>query len=306
MKKTNEKTFLITGAKGQDGLLLSKLLIRKGHKVYGIIKRKNYFNYVKKVKYIQLNLSNKKKISSQLSKIRPNIVIHFGSSNPSYIEMKKKKNFYDKNFSDSKNLIDALLLSNKNAKFIFANSAQIFKSRNIKKRVNEKSEFHKFNDYTKFRYDIFQYLKKMKKIFKFRFVNLILFNHDSRFRNSKFLIPRIVKYVKNEDFKSLDKIYQQNISGDFSHAEDICNAIYLITKSKKSVDNLILSSGKRTKINNLIKFLLRLSGLKYRFLTPKKSHQMVCGDNKLAKRILKWKFKKNIYIASKEIYKSKN
>ena len=87
-------------------------------------------------------------------------------------------------------------MSNKNAKFIFANSAQIFKSRNIKKRVNEKSEFHKFNDYTKFRYDIFQYLKKMKKIFKLRFINLILFNHDSRFRNSKFLILELLNMLK--------------------------------------------------------------------------------------------------------------
>ena len=43
MKKQTKKLFLITGAKGQDGLLLSELLIRKGHKVYGIIKRKNYF-----------------------------------------------------------------------------------------------------------------------------------------------------------------------------------------------------------------------------------------------------------------------
>ena len=96
----------------------------------------------------------------------------------------------------------------------------------------------------------------------------------------------------------------ENISGDFSHAEDICNAIYLLTMSNNSVDNLILSSGKRTKINNVIKFLLRLSGSKHSFLTPKKPYHMLCGDNKLAKRILNWKLKKDIYIASKEIYKN--
>ena len=55
------KKFLITGAKGQDGLILSKILIRKGHKVYGIIKKKNYLSSVKKVKYLKLNLLNKKK-----------------------------------------------------------------------------------------------------------------------------------------------------------------------------------------------------------------------------------------------------
>ena len=41
------KKFLITGAKGQDGLILSKILIRKGHKVYGIIKKKKLFEFSK-------------------------------------------------------------------------------------------------------------------------------------------------------------------------------------------------------------------------------------------------------------------
>ena len=298
------KKFLITGAKGQDGLILSKILIRKGHKVYGIIKKKNYLSSVKKVKYLKLNLLNKKKILNLLREIKPNIVVHLGSSNPSYEEIKKKKNFYDKNFLESKNLIDALLLTKTNIKFIFANSSQIFKSKNKKKKINEDSKFYKYNDYTKFRYNIFKYLKKTKNNPKFKFTNLILFNHDSKFRNSKFLLPRIVKHIKNKDFKSLSEIFKQNISGDFSHAEDICNAIYLLTMSNNSVDNLILSSGKRTKINNVIKFLLRLSGLKHSFLTPKKPYHMLCGNNKLAKRILNWKLKKDIYIASKEIYKN--
>ena len=301
-----KKIFLITGAKGQDGLILSKILIKRGHKVYGIVKRKNYLNSINKVKYLKINLSNKKQILNLLLKIKPNVVIHFGSSNPSYDELKVKKNFYDKNFLDTKNLIDSLLFSKKNVKFIFANSAQILKSKNLKKKINEENEFHKYNDYTKFRYNIFQHLKKTKKNSKFKFINLILFNHDSKFRNPKFLLPRIVKYVKNKNIKSLQEIYNQNILGDFSHAEDICNAIYLIIRGNKYVDNLILSSGKITKINNVIKFLLKLSGLKHTFSTPKKTNQMLCGDNKLAKRILKWKIKKNIYIASKEIYKSKN
>ena len=113
-----KKIFLITGAKGQDGLILSKILIKRGHKVYGIVKRKNYLNSINKVKYLKINLSNKKQILNLLLKIKPNVVIHFGSSNPSYDELKVKKNFYDKNFLDTKNLIDSLLFSKKNVKFI--------------------------------------------------------------------------------------------------------------------------------------------------------------------------------------------
>ena len=200
-------------------------------------------------------------------------------------------------------MIDSSLLTKRKIRLLFANSAQIIK-KSKKRKLNEKSELYDYNDYTKFRHDIFKYLMNIKVNSNFSFSNLILFNHDSKFRNSKFLIPRIVKYIKKKDFNSLNKIYSQNISGDFSHAEDICNAIFLLSKKNKSVNNLILSSGKKTKINNIIKFLINLSGLNYRFPLPKKSLNLPIGDNKLAKKILRWKIKKNIYSAAKEIYKN--
>ena len=36
-----KKSIVITGAVGQDGLILSKLLLKKGYKVFGIVKNKN-------------------------------------------------------------------------------------------------------------------------------------------------------------------------------------------------------------------------------------------------------------------------
>ena len=49
-------------------------------------------------------------------------------------------------------------------------------------------------------------------------VMAILFNHDSVYRNKNF-IPRLFK-IKNKDFKKLEEIYNENISGDFSHADE--------------------------------------------------------------------------------------
>ena len=152
-------------------------------------------NSVNKVKYLKLNLSNKKKVLSLLSKIKPDIVIHFGSSNPSYNEMKKKKNFYDKNFLETKILIDALLLLKIKIKFVFANSAQILKSKNKKKKIDEKTEFYKYNDYTKFRYNIFKYLKK-KKNPKFKFVNLILLIMTLNLEILSFYFPELLNISK--------------------------------------------------------------------------------------------------------------
>ena len=40
---TNKKTIIITGALGQNGKILSKILINNGYKVYGFINNNNDF-----------------------------------------------------------------------------------------------------------------------------------------------------------------------------------------------------------------------------------------------------------------------
>ena len=142
----------------------------------------------------------------------------------------------------------------------------------------------------------------MKKKKKFNFTNLILFNHDSKFRDKRFLLPRIIRGVKRKKINFLTKIFKENLTGDFSHAEDICNAIYLLIKKNTNYDNLILSSKKVTRINNIILYLLKkhLPGQKIQTKT-KINNDYIIGNNSLAKKELRWKIKKNIFVAIDEM-----
>ena len=141
---------------------------------------------------------------------------------------------------------------------------------------------------------------------KLKFCNLILFNHDSIYRKKTFLIPRLIKFAKREDNKNLEKIFKENIIIDFSHAYDICFAIYLIIKKNITINNLILSSGKKTKVNDIINYLLTKHFKKREIIFPvKKKTTYMIGKNNLAKKILKWEHKKNIFIAIDDIIKGK-
>ena len=92
--------------------------------------------------------------------------------------------------------------------------------------MNERSSVYNSDYYSKFRIEINNYLSKVsKKNKKFSFTNVILFNHDSAFRNKKFILPRIVKAIKNRNKIFLNKIIKENIVMDFSHADDICDAL---------------------------------------------------------------------------------
>lgn len=298
-----KKLIFITGALGQDGTILSNILINKKYRVVGLIKNKKYLNCNKKIKYFKINLSNINKLKKLISDLKPDYLIHFGSYNPSFIDkIKDKIKFNKQNKKNTLNLINCVKEKSPNTIFIFSNSSQIFRFRKFK--VYEESKIIKTNHYTSFRIDILKYMKKLKDKFNFNFINLILFNHESIYRNKKFLVPRIVRALKNNNYNFINKIYKENIYGDFSHAEDICNAIYKIIKKGIIIDNLILSSGKKTSVNTIINYLIK-KYKKKKILIKDKSHtnKFIVGNNSLAKNLLKWKIKKNIFIAADEMYK---
>ena len=70
--KKNKKKVIITGAQGQDGLILSKLFIRNKFKVIGIIKTLKK-KVIKGVKYHKISLNNFSVLSKTLKKINPDI-----------------------------------------------------------------------------------------------------------------------------------------------------------------------------------------------------------------------------------------
>ena len=79
------KKIIITGALGQDGFILSKILLKNKYKVFGIIKN-NKKNTIKNVSYIKLNLSNLNLVKRKFDKIKPDVIVHFASENPSINE----------------------------------------------------------------------------------------------------------------------------------------------------------------------------------------------------------------------------
>ena len=299
MKKI-KKNIYITGGLGQDGRILIGLLDADKYNIF-VFSKKKAKNTIKNCKIFTENLKNKKKIRSHFQKKRPDIILHIASNNPSFNE-KNHNLFYKENLLTTKNIFDETFKANINSRFIFFNSSQIFKKKIGK--ANEKSNFLGNTDYTKFRINCHKYMINKKKIKKLFYTNLILFNHDSKFRNNKFLIPRVIKAIKKKDLLFLKNIMKENIHADFSHAEDICKAIIKLIYSKKNLDNLVLSSNKATSLNKIIYFIINKNKLKIHLKVKRlRKRRFLIGNNLKAKNLLKWKPKKDIFIAANEIYK---
>ena len=296
------KNIFITGGLGQDGQILTKILLsKKNYRVFILGKKKIIFKK-EKVQYIKVNLLNKKNLENIFKNITPNIIVHLAANNPAYNESSYKK-FYKENILGSKNLFYLSHKYNSKLKFIYANSSQIYKKK--KGTVSENSEKIITKDYTKF------YTKFRIEFDKFmlgqnvNYTCLIFFNHDSMYRNKKFLFPRLITAIKKRNIKFINEILNQNICGDFSHAEDICEGIYKVVATNKEIKRLIFSSNKCVAVNTIIKHIIKKYkiNLKLNFRSKIKS-KCLKGNNSLAKKIIKWKPKKNAFIAADEIYKN--
>lgn len=292
------KKVLITGALGQDGKILSSLYLSRNFRVYGIIKGNlQKRKVVKGVLYKNINLESKKQVLNYLTKVIPTHIIHLASNNVTYskrIKKDTKKKYLNKNFLITKNLVDATVKLNKNIKFIFAGSSLMYENTN-KLRINEKTKFMPGSNYSKYKCISHDYLMNKNKTKKIIGTTVILFNHDSIERAQNFLIPKIFDAFKLENKKYLKKIYSYNISGDFSHAHDICHGIYKLSVTKKKINKIILSSGKRTYINDVIDYLNKYSNLCSFKKINKKENVKPIGSNLLARKTINYKIKKNLF-----------
>jgi nucleoside-diphosphate-sugar epimerase len=294
------KNVFITGGLGQDGKILIRLLKKKKINL-NIFFKGNKTNKKKGVRVINSSLLNKKKLDKIFNKTKPDIVLHLASNNPSFGE-KNYNLFFKKNYKATKNIFYSTFDNNLKAKFIFCSSSQIFEKKNG--LVNEKSKIKITTDYTKFRIYSDNLMLKYKQKNKIKYTNAILFNHDSIFRNKKFIIPRIITAILNKDNVFLNNIIKKNIFTDFSHAKDICYALYKLMFSTANLDKIILSSNRKTSLNKIIYDVIKKNNLKLNINFKKyQINKSLIGNNKLAKKVLKWHPKKNIYMAANEIYK---
>ena len=300
------KKVLITGALGQNGKILSNIYSKKNYQVSGFIK-KNQKSKIKGISYFNNNLLNKKKIEKHLYQIKPNVILHLASRNDSYSKRLKKDNYknnYIYNFKITKNLVDAIIKTGIKSKLIFAGSSVMF-SNQKKNIVSEKDKFGSREFYGKYKIDAHNYIH-LKTNKKFKATTVILFNHDSVYRNKKFLIPRLIEAVKKKEIKFIKKIFIENINGDFSHAEDICKGIYKVSINNKNIKSIILSSGKRFYLNSLLKYFIKKNKIDLQIsknqIKKNSENYKFLGSNLLAKKLINYKPQKNLMVAAKNIF----
>ena len=336
MKK---KIALIFGITGQDGAYLSKLLLKKNYVVHGVIRRASLLN-TKRIDDIYEDPSIKRRsfilhygdiidsssVYSIINSILPDEIYNLAAQ--SHVKVSFKTPEYTGNVDGlgTLRILETInsLKKIKKIKFYQAGTSEMFGGIQ-KKSQNENTNFEPQSPYAAAKLYAHWITKIYRNAYGIFASNGILFNHESPLRGETFVTKKITKALTRIKLNKQKKLFLGNIYSkrDWGHAEDYVYAMWKILNSKYP-DDFVIATNKKISIKDFIKLACKELNLKIywkgkginekafndkgkciieidkRYFRPLEVENLQ-GNFSKAKRVLKWKPKKNIKVLVKEM-----
>ena len=297
---------LISGITGQDGSYLAEFLIKKGYKVYGIVRRaalefeSHRLWRIRKIKK-DLNLcsgslESYSSIFKIVEKVNPDEVYHLASQ--SYVANSFDDEFstFNTNINGTHNILTAVKELNNKAKFYFAASSEMF-GKAEKAPQNEDFPFHPRSAYGISKVTGYHLTKNYREAYKLHASSGILFNHESPRRGFEF-VTRKISYGVARIKKGLQKNLELgNISAmrDWGHAEDYVKAMWLMLQ-QQTPEDYVVGTGIQYSVENFAEKAFKHVGLNYKdfikidkkLIRPSEVNTLLADYSKARKK-LKWK-----------------
>ena len=301
-----KKVALITGITGQDGSYLAELLLKKGYKVHGIVRRaalefeEHRLWRLRKIKNdLNLHAASLESYASLfkvVEKINPDEVYHLASQ--SYVANSFDDEFstFNTNINGTHYILSAVKELNKKTKFYFAGSSEMF-GKTDKATQNENTPFHPRSTYGISKVTGYHLTRNYREAFNIHASSGILFNHESPRRGFEFVTRKIsygVARIKKGLQKKL-KLGNLNAKRDWGHAADYVEAMWLMLQQKKPED-YVVGTGTEHSVEVFAKKAFKHVGLNYKdyveidqsLIRPSEVNDLLANYSK-AKKKLGWK-----------------
>tara|TARA_Y100000389_G_C17470694_1_gene530404 strand:+ start:5798 stop:6823 length:1026 start_codon:yes stop_codon:yes gene_type:complete len=263
------KIAFITGITGQDGSYLSELLLKKGYKVYGIIRRTSMFNTTR-IDHIRHNihlrygdLSDISGLSNWLNDIVRNnknfkVFEIYNLAAQSHVKISFEIPEYT-SVIDGLGVLNLLEIiktfpdeiKNK-TRFYQAGTSEMF-GKVLQTPQNEQTPFNPMSPYAAAKVYAHNIVKCYRDGYGLYAVNGILFNHESPRRGENFVTMKIIRGIQNILNNKQECIELGNLNSmrDWGHAKDYVYGMWLMMQQDNSSD-YVLATGKTYSIKQFI------------------------------------------------------
>jgi GDPmannose 4,6-dehydratase len=270
--KYNMKKALIFGVSGQDGAYLAKLLLSKGHKVYGTsrdaqvstFRNLEYLGIHQQVQLESAALNDFRSVLQVLKKTQPDEVYNLAGQTSVGLSFEQPVETLESIAVGTLNILEAMRFMGGPIKFYNAASSEVFGDTKGA-AADESTPFSPRSPYAVAKATAFWEVANYREAYGLFACSGILFNHDSPLRPERFVTQKIVASAVRIAAGKQDQLYLGNIDiqRDWGWAEDYVVAMYLMLQQEES-DDYVIATGESYELAEFIEIAFRLVGLDWR------------------------------------------
>jgi GDPmannose 4,6-dehydratase len=298
-------TALITGITGQDGAYLAQLLLEKGYRVVGLMRRSassdvvgerlRWLGVLDQVELVDGNLVDLSSIIRVLQATAPDEVYNLAAQ--SFVAASWQQPLLTGTVTGlgAANVLEAIRIVRPQARFYQASSSEMFG------KVQDTPQSEKTSFYPRSPYGVAKVYGhwitvNYRESYDLFAVSGILFNHESERRGKEFVTRKITDGVARIKLGLQEKLALGNLEArrDWGFAGDYVRAMWLMLQHPEP-DDYVIATGRTQTVREFCRLAFEAVGLDYRayvvedarFMRPAEVDLLI-GDASKAKAVLKW------------------
>jgi GDPmannose 4,6-dehydratase len=254
------KTALISGITGQDGSYLTELLLEKGYKVHGIIRRSSSFNTFR-IDHLYNNqdlldkrfflhygdLTDSSNLNRLVEKIQPDEIYNLGAQSHVQVSFEVPEYTADVDGIGTLRFLDAIKETGIKTKFYQASTSELF---GLAQQIpqSEKTPFYPRSPYAAAKLYAYWIVVNYREAYNLFACNGILFNHESERRGKTFVTRKISVAVSKIMTGQLDMLYLGNLDAvrDWGYAPEYVEGMWRILQHDKPEDFVLATNEAHT------------------------------------------------------------
>ncbi len=298
-------TAIVTGVTGQDGAYLSQLLLTKGYRVVGMMRRSassdvigerlRWLGILQDVELVDANLTDLSSLIRIIQTYQPDEVYNLAAQ--SFVAASWQQPLLTGNVTGlgAANVLEAVRIARPGARFYQASSSEMF-GLIQEPRQNERTPFYPRSPYAAAKLYAHWMTVNYRESFGMHASSGILFNHESPLRGIEFVTRKVTDGVARIKLGLTDSLSLGNLNAtrDWGHARDYVRAMWLMLQQDKA-DDYVIATGRTTSIQDLCTIAFGHAGLDPAQYVKTRSDLMrpaevdiLLGDAAKAKQVLGW------------------
>jgi GDPmannose 4,6-dehydratase len=292
----------VSGASGQDGSYLCDLLLAKGYRVHGLIRRSSSINtsrldHIFEHKRLRLHygdVCDGSGLARLLAEIKPDEIYHLAAQSHVRVSFDVPEYTGDTVALGTVRLLEAMRRECPKARFYQASSSEMFGS--APPPQSETTIFQPRSPYACAKVYAYHTAINYREAYGLHISNGILFNHESPRRGETFVSRKISRAVARIKAGLQDRLSLGNLDAkrDWGYAPEFVEAMWLMLQQENPGDYVIATGESRT-VREMVEHAFDRVGLDWekhvdidpRLLRPTEVNYLRGNPNK-AKRTFGW------------------